>query len=353
MPPDRVLLLDPRGTCGGVDAAVSALAWLVLLDLPSRHCLHHIVHNEHVVARFEALGVSFVAEASEVPDGATVLLSAHGTPPPVVQELRARCPVVVDAVCPLVAKVHREVAARHAAGDRILYVGRAGHDETDAVLALAPAATVLVDGAGAIEHLPATTGRGAAGVAVLAQTTLRVEEVEAAEAAARQRFGPVWTPPRRDVCDASSTRQAAVRLVAGACDVVVVVGSATSSNTESLVLAARAAGAPRAIRVGTAADLPADLGGTVAVTAGASTPDWLVDEVVAALDPGGRAEVVTGPQERTARFPLPGAVRRLVEDRARRGTLAPELAALAADPGTSAEALLRHAEARLAAEAAR
>jgi 4-hydroxy-3-methylbut-2-enyl diphosphate reductase len=345
MPPDRVLLLEPRGTCGGVDASVSALAWLVLLELPDLHCVHAVVHNEHVVARFERLGVAFVEAAAEVPEGATVLLSAHGTAPAVAQELTQRADVVVDAVCPLVAKVHREVVARAGAGDRILYVGRAGHDESDAVLALAPAATTLVADAGEVDDLP-PDGDGRP-VAVLAQTTLRVEEVEEVEAAARRRFGDVWTPPRGDICDASSTRQAAIRAVADRCDAVVVVGSATSSNTASLVGTALDAGARRAVRVSGAEQLPADLSGTVAVTGGASTPHAVIDEVVACIDPDGIAEVVPGPAVRTAAFPLPPGVRRILRAREAAGALDDRLAALA-DATVSAEDLLREAEARLA-----
>ena len=203
MPPDRLLLLEPRGYLRrgrgrragpGVAGAARRAGEL--------HCFHHVVHNEDVVARFERLGVTFVDEPDEVPAGATVLLSAHGTAPAVRAAIERRAGRVVDAVCPLVAKVHREVVARAAAGDRILYVGRPGHDETDGVLALAPERTTLVAGAGDVAAVPVGPGEQ---VAVLAQTTLRVEEVEAAEAAARRRFGEVWTPPRGDICDASTT----------------------------------------------------------------------------------------------------------------------------------------------------
>jgi 4-hydroxy-3-methylbut-2-enyl diphosphate reductase len=322
---------------------VQALAWLVLLDEPSVHCFHHIVHNEAVVERFERLGVRFVDDPADVPLGATVLLSAHGTPPAVQATIARRAGWVVDAVCPLVSKVHREIAARAAAGDRILYVGRTGHDETDGALAIAPGHTTIVGGADEVTAIPHPGGP----VAVLAQTTLRVEEVEDAERAARRRFGSVWTPPRSDICDASSTRQAVVRQVAPECDTVVVVGSATSSNTESLVAAAVAAGAGQAVRVAGADELPADLSGTVAVTAGASTPDHLVDAVVHRLGGQQRAEIVHGPAERHQHFPVPGAVRRLVVERTAPGALDDELAALAADPRTSAEDLLCAAEARL------
>jgi 4-hydroxy-3-methylbut-2-en-1-yl diphosphate reductase len=328
-----------------VEAAVQALAWLVLLDAPDLHCFHHVVHNDDVVGRFERLGVRFVDDPAAIPPGATVLLSAHGTAPAVRAAIEARAGAVVDAICPLVAKVHREVVSRSAAGDRIVYVGRPGHDETDAVLALAPERTTLVADAGDVEALD-LTGEP---VAVLAQTTLQVGEVEAAEAAARRRFGEVWTPARSDICDATSTRQAAVRMVAADCDVVVVVGAATSSNTASLVLAALDAGAPRAVRVGSADDVPAELtgAGTVAVTAGASTPDRVVDAVIDRLGGHERAEVVRGPAERHQHFPVPQAVRRAVDAGLATGELRPAVARLArraATEGVAAEDLLRTAE---------
>jgi 4-hydroxy-3-methylbut-2-enyl diphosphate reductase len=341
VPADHLLLLEPRGTCGGVDAAVQALAWLALLDEPDLHCFHHIVHNDDVVDRFERLGVTFVDDPAAIPAGSTVVLSAHGTAPAVRAAIEARAGTVIDAICPLVAKVHREVGARAAAGDQILYVGRAGHDESDAVLALAADRTTLVEGADDIDALPPSD----APVAVLAQTTLQVGEVEAAEAAARRRFATVWTPPRSDICDATTTRQAAVRLAAPLCDAVVVVGAATSSNTASLVAAALEAGAPRALRVASAGEVPPDLAGTVAVTAGASTPARVVDAVIARL--GGRStRIVRGPAERNQHFPVPAAVRRMVEERLAAGTLASDVAGLARRPGATADDLLALAELR-------
>jgi 4-hydroxy-3-methylbut-2-enyl diphosphate reductase len=350
MPPSRLILLEPRGYCGGVEAAVQALAWLVLLEAPDLHCFHHVVHNEDVVERFERLGVTFVDDPADIDEGATVLLSAHGSAPDVRAAIGSRAASVVDAVCPLVAKVHREVEARAAAGERILYVGRPGHDETDAVLALAPERTTLVADAAEIDRLD-LAGEP---VAVLAQTTLQVGEVEAAEDAARRRFGRVWTPARSDICDASTTRQAAVRMVAGSCDAVVVVGSGTSSNTASLVQAALDAGAPRALRVAGPGEVPPDLTGTVAVTAGASTPDRLVDAVIDRLGGPAGAEVVRGPAERHHLFPVPAAARRAVADRLAAGDLDEPVASLARralsaeGPAVVAEELLVAAEARAA-----
>jgi 4-hydroxy-3-methylbut-2-enyl diphosphate reductase len=341
VPAEHLLLLEPRGTCGGVDSAVQALTWLLLLDVPDLHCFHHIVHNDDVVGRFEGLGVTFVDDPASIPLGVTVVLSAHGTAPAVRAAIAERAGLVIDAICPLVAKVHREVGSRAAAGDRILYVGRAGHDESDAVLALAPASTTLVGSAADIDELPPSDHP----VAVLAQTTLQVAELEAAEAAARRRFGTVWTPPRGDICDATTTRQAAVRLAAPQCDAVVVVGAATSSNTASLVAAALEAGAPRAVRVASAGEVPPDLAGTVAVTAGASTPARVVDAVIQRL--GGRSvRVVRGPSERHEHFPVPALVRRLVEERVAAGTVAPEIADLAGRTDVTADDLLALAELR-------
>lgn len=343
MSPDHVLLLEPRGACGGVEAAVQALAWLVLLEDRPVQCFHHVVHNDEVVERFERLGVTFVDDAQAVTPGATVLLSAHGTPPATRADIAERAGTVVDAICPLVAKVHREIGARAAAGDRVLYVGRAGHDETVGALAVAPEHVTLVASPADIEGLVAEPQQR---VAVLAQTTLRVEEVEAAEAAARRAFGSVWTPARSDICDASSTRQAAVRAVAARAGLVLVVGSSSSSNTASLVSAALEAGAPRAVRISGVDDLPDDLAGTVAVTAGASTPHRVVDAVIERLDPHGRAEVVRVATERVQAFPVPATVRHLVQERLGAGELPGPLAALATNPATTADDLLDAAEAR-------
>lgn len=301
MQADRVLAVSPRGFCAGVDMAVKALGWLVLRHGPPVFCFHEVVHNRRVVERFQALGVVFVDDVADVPRGAPLLLSAHGSAPGTAERHDG---VVVDAVCPLVTKVHHELRARAAEGRPVLYVGHAGHDEATAAMAVAPEATTLV-------RSPADLPPELDGApAVLAQTTLALDEWQGVVDAARARYGDVWLPPRADVCYATTNRQAAVRGVAPRADAFVVVGSPSSANTAALASVAAAAGCREVLRVDGAGELPAGLHVAVAaVTAGASAPDDAVAEVVAAL--GGTVEHVTVREEQ-AYFPPPPALRRLL-----------------------------------------
>jgi 4-hydroxy-3-methylbut-2-en-1-yl diphosphate reductase len=331
---DRVLLVAPRGFCAGVEMAVKALAWMVLRFGAPVYCVHRVVHNERLVERFAALGVVFVDRVEDVPLGATVLLSAHGSTPGAVATATDRAAVVVDAVCPLVAKVHHEIGARAAAGDRILYVGHRGHDEAVGALGVAPHETVLVTSGDDIDRLAVEDQP----VALLAQTTLAVDDWAAVLDAARDRFGHVWTPRRNDICYATTNRQAALRTAAGQVDAVVVVGSASSANTRALVGVARSAGVSEVVRVDGASELPPGLrAATVAVTAGASAPEEAVSEVVAALRPSTVERFAVLVED--TYFPLPASLRRiLAED--------PQAAALAErDRTLSADDLLRHLEA--------
>jgi 4-hydroxy-3-methylbut-2-enyl diphosphate reductase len=307
MQAERVILVEPRGFCAGVEMAIKALALTVLRFGPPVYCVHHIVHNERVVRRFTALGVRFVEDPAEIPPGATALLSAHGSSPAARAEAAARGSVVIDTACPLVTKVHHELAGRVRAGYEVLYVGHPGHDEALGALGVAPAHTTLVHEPRVVADLPHSDRP----VAVLAQTTLAVEEWEAVVTAARQRFGTVWTPRRDDICFATTNRQTALRTVATDVDAVIVVGSASSANTRALVGVARGAGARHVERVDAASELLSTRRfGTVAVTAGASAPEEAVAEVVRALRPSviDRA----APVRERAYFPLPAPLRRLL-----------------------------------------
>jgi 4-hydroxy-3-methylbut-2-en-1-yl diphosphate reductase len=338
---ERVLLVEPRGFCAGVEMAIKALALMVLRCGPPVYCVHDIVHNERVVARFRRLGVRFVDRVEQLPPGVPALLSAHGSAPGALAVAAAGASVLVDSACPLVTKVHHELAARARDGYEIVYVGHDGHDESTGALAVAPDRTRLVTAVADVDRLP-RTGRP---VAVLAQTTMAVDEWAAVVAAARQRFGNVWTARREDICYATSNRQAALRDVAGDVDAVVVVGSASSANTTALVRVARRAGATRVLRVDGADELPT--GGvvaTVAVTAGASAPEDAVGEVVQALRPVVVARAA--PIDERTHFPLPAALRRLLADDDD-GT-----ALLALERELSAAELLARVEATITARAA-
>ena len=241
-----------------------------------------IVHNAHVVADLERRGAVFVEDESEVPEGSLVVFSAHGVAPAVRASARRRGLEVVDATCPLVTKVHRE-ARRFSAGERtILLIGHAGHDEVIGTTGHAPGHTILIETVGDAETVVV---RDPARVAYLSQTTLSVDETAEIVAVLRRRFPGIEGPPSEDICYATQNRQQAVKEIAARCDLVLVIGSINSSNSNRLVEVARACGAAaRLVEDETAIDA-ALLEGvrTVGVTAGASAPEYLVDRVVEAL----------------------------------------------------------------------
>jgi 4-hydroxy-3-methylbut-2-enyl diphosphate reductase len=309
---DRIVLAAPRSFCAGVEMAIKALAWMVRMFDPPVYCYHEIVHNQVVVDRFRRAGVVFVDDVEDVPPGAPLMLSAHGSAPQVVRAARARTRLVVDAVCPLVRKVHHELRHRADLGHAVVYAGHATHDEAVGTVAVAPGVTHVIEGPDDVAGLPAVDGP----VAFLAQTTLAVDAWADALGAVRQRFGDVWVPDRSDLCFATTNRQAAVRAIAPRCDAVVVIGSASSSNTLALAEVARAtvrsAGTPVLVVDGPD-ELPDGLdglGGTVGVTAGASAPEDLVQGVLSRLDPRDGIEVVDVTAE-DEYFPPPRELREL------------------------------------------
>ncbi len=307
---ERVLLAQPRGFCAGVEMAIKALTWMTRVFSPPVYCYHQIVHNAPVVSAFEAAGVVFVDDVGAVPPGAPVMLSAHGSAPEVAAALRERTSVAVDAVCPLVTKVHHEVRRRAAERHHILYVGHEGHDEAVGTIAQAPGAVTLVDPAGSLAGVsPPDPGR----VALVAQTTLGHHEWEGILREASVRFPGLWTARKSDLCYATTNRQAAVEAVAGRARLVLVVGSATSSNTRALVRVARAKGAA-AYRVDgpdsiDAAWIPAD--GVVGVTAGASAPGASVEAIIGRLAPRRGVELVAVGDE-AEYFPPPPQLRAML-----------------------------------------
>ena len=287
---DRVLLAAPRGFCAGVEMAIKALAWMVRVFEPPVYCYHEIVHNRSVVDRFRQLGVVFVDDVDEVPAGAPLMLSAHGSSPEVVAAAREHGGVVVDAVCPLVTKVHHEVKVRAGKGYTVLYVGHEGHDEAVGTMAVAPDAVRLVESEQDVDSLdlPPDTP-----VAFLAQTTLSVDDWAGARRTAEERFSGMWTPGRSDLCFATTNRQSALKAISHEADAIVVIGSSNSSNTVALEKVARAEGCSRVYRVNGPDELPPDLTGTVGVTAGASAPEELVRAVIDRLALTRGVQVVT------------------------------------------------------------
>ena len=313
MPVEKVLLAEPRGFCAGVEMAIKALAWMVRVFEPPVYCYHEIVHNRLVVDRFREQGVIFVDDVNAVPAGAPVMLSAHGSAPDVVAASRENNRYVVNAVCPLVTKVHHEAKVRARKGFTILYVGHAGHDEAVGTLAVAPESMQLVERDADLEAAAASV-TDPTRVAVLAQTTLAQNEWAGVVERTRERFPEVWTASRNDLCFATTNRQDALIDIARRADAVVVIGSANSSNTIALTKVARDAGCPIVLRVDgpdeldTAAIRDARI---VGVTAGASAPEELVESVIARLAPRDGVEAVRVTDE-DEYFPPPRELRELI-----------------------------------------
>ena len=281
-PPRRVLLAGPRSFCAGVERAIDAVERALEKFGPPVYVRKQIVHNSHVVGALEQRGAIFVDELSQVPVASTVVLSAHGVSPEVRAEAHRRGLRVVDATCPLVNKVHVEARRFAQEGYRIVLVGHDGHEEVEGTLGEAPDRTAVVDSVEAVGRLEIGAGER---VAYLAQTTLATDEVDEIVGALRRRFPGAVGPGTDDICYATQNRQDAVRAVARRADVVIVVGSVNSSNSNRLVEVAEREGC-EAHLVDDPGDLDPDWIGdasTVGLTAGASAPETLVRDVVAAL----------------------------------------------------------------------
>jgi len=241
-----------------------------------------------------------------VPEGSPIMLSAHGSAPEVVATARRRGSFVVDSVCPLVTKVHHEVKVRAGKGYRVVYVGHEGHEEAVGTMAVAPHAISRVETVADVDALDPFNEP----VALLAQTTLSHRDWSEVAVRVKERFPDVWTPGRSDLCFATTNRQSSLLEMAPRCDAVVVIGSANSSNTTALERLARESGCERVLRVNSADEIPDDLVGVVGVTAGASAPEELVEQVVARLAPAGGVAPVTVTAE-DEYFPPPRNIRDL------------------------------------------
>jgi 4-hydroxy-3-methylbut-2-enyl diphosphate reductase len=306
-----VLLAKPRGYCAGVDRAVQTVEEALDLYGPPIYVRKQIVHNKHVVTTLEARGAIFVEENEEVPEGSTVIFSAHGVAPEVHEQARARSLKAIDATCPLVTKVHHE-ARRFASEDYdILLIGHEGHEEVVGTAGEAPAHVQLVDGPEGVDKV---TVRDPAKVVWLSQTTLSVDETMETVARLKTRLPLLQSPPSDDICYATQNRQHVVKEIAPECDVVIVVGSRNSSNSVRLVEVAVDAGARAGHLVDYADEIREEwLDGatTVGVTSGASVPEELVMEVLdhlAARGFGDVSEITTADERLT--FSLPQELRR-------------------------------------------
>ena len=309
----KIMLANPRGFCAGVDRAIDIVERAIELFGAPIHVRHEVVHNRFVVERLRGLGAVFVEELDEVPDGATVIFSAHGVPKAVQVEARRRGLRVFDATCPLVTKVHMEVARFAREGREVILIGHAGHPEVEGTMGQFDASQggriTLVEDVADVERLVVDDPER---VGVVTQTTLSVDDTADVLDALRRRYPTLATPRKEDICYATQNRQDAVKTLVGRCDVVIVVGSQSSSNSNRLREIAEKAGIP-----GYLVDGPEDLERgwfegreCVGVTAGASAPELLVQRVVARLrEWGGRdAEEVVGREESVV-FALPRELR--------------------------------------------
>ena len=306
----RVILAAPRGYCAGVDRAVIAVEKALERFGSPVYVRKQIVHNIYVVSTLERQGAIFVDEVDEVPVGAHIVFSAHGVSPVVVAAAAERSLEAIDATCPLVTKVHRE-AVRFARDDfDILLIGHAGHEEVEGTMGQAPERTTLINGPADVAGLVVANPDN---LVWLSQTTLSVDETMETVRLLRERFPNLHNPPSDDICYATQNRQVAIKKVAESADLVIVVGSANSSNTVRLVDVALEHGAKAAYRVDYASEIRQewlDGVGTIGVTSGASVPEILVREVLDDLADAGYgdvSQVVTA--EEDLMFSLPKELR--------------------------------------------
>ena len=307
----RVLLAAPRGYCAGVDRAVITVEKALALYGAPVYVRKQIVHNKHVVATLEARGAIFVDETDEVPEGKTVVFSAHGVAPIVHEEAAARNLKTIDATCPLVTKVHNEVKRFAAEDAEILLIGHHGHEEVEGTAGEAVGQVRVIDGLDGARTVVPTEGKK---LVWLSQTTLSVDETLDAVAILKDRFPEIQDPPSDDICYATQNRQEAIKAIAPQADLVLVVGSTNSSNSVRLVEVAKEYGTPNAYLLDFAAEAKDEwLVGveTIGVTSGASVPEILVNDLLTWLAERGFGDVenVTAMEE-SLLFSLPPELRK-------------------------------------------
>jgi 4-hydroxy-3-methylbut-2-enyl diphosphate reductase len=301
----RILLANPHGFCAGVVMAIRTLDRALELYGPPLYVYHEIVHNNHVVERFRRRGVIFVDTIDEVPEGGRLIYSAHGVGPDVRAQANNRNLRTIDATCPLVSKVHLEAIRFAADGRTVVLIGHAGHDEAVGTLGEAPEQMKLVE---TVEDVDALEVANPEKMAYITQTTLSVDEANHIIDRLKARFPRIVGPPKKDICYATQNRQDAIKMFLPAADVVLVLGSRNSSNSNRLAEIAREGGRPAYLIDGAAEIDPQWLEGceTVLVTAGASAPEEVVEECVAYLVNRYDAHIEQGTvREEHAQFALP------------------------------------------------
>lgn len=282
-----VKLAAPRGFCAGVVRAIDIVELALKKYGPPVYVRHEIVHNRFVVEGLEAKGAVFIDELTEAPDDRPVIFSAHGVPKSVPAEAQRRNLHFVDATCPLVSKVHREAERAHGAGKRVILIGHEGHPEVIGTLGQLPDGAVsLIEQPDDVADIEVGTGEDGSGLAYVTQTTLSVDDTSDVITALKQRFPAITEPKAGDICYATTNRQEAVKIIAPGCEGFLVVGAPNSSNSNRLVDVAKQSGVPKAFLVQRGTDVAGlDLSGvaTLGLTAGASAPEVLVEEILDAL----------------------------------------------------------------------
>lgn len=305
-----ILLANPRGFCAGVDRAIKIVEVALEKYGPPVYVRHEIVHNRHVVTELEGKGVVFVDELDEAPDDRPVIFSAHGVPKSVPAAARGRNMIYLDATCPLVSKVHHEAEHQYQAGRKIVMIGHAGHPEVIGTMGQLPEGAIsLIETADAVARLqyPPDTP-----LAYITQTTLSVDDTAEVIAALKRRFPDIYGPGKEDICYATTNRQLAVKTMASECDALIVVGSPNSSNSRRLVEVAKSRGCDRAYLLQNAQSMDwswLDRVERLGLTAGASAPEVLVQEVIDACRERYRVTVEDiSVGDETVQFNLPRAL---------------------------------------------
>ena len=299
---NKLYLVTPRGFCAGVEMAIKALHWLLKIYDETIYCYHEIVHNKWIVKEFEKNNVVFVEDPNEIPEGAIVMLSAHGTAPEIELQFNNISSLTINSVCPLVTKVHHEAKKFSKENTQIIYVGHKNHDEAKGAIGVSPDNMHLVESIEDVKALEIGND-----VALLAQTTLALSEWEPIMKYSQERFNDLKMPRKSDLCYATTNRQEAILEILPEVNTVLVVGSENSSNTKALVSMVNNQGV-EAYRVDNVNDIEnLNLNGNIAITAGASAPDHLVYEIIDKINPINLEQFRL--KEEDEYFPLPQQLR--------------------------------------------
>ena len=303
---DKVYLVTPRGFCAGVEMAIKALSWMLKMYDETIYCYHEIVHNKWIVEKFQNNNVVFVEDPDEIPNGAVVMLSAHGTSPSIEDAFNNKSSLTINSVCPLVTKVHHEAKRYTDKGTQVIYVGHKGHDEAIGALGVSPENMHLVEKIDDVEKLNIDGN-----AALLAQTTLAISEWEPIMMKSKNKFENLDMPRKSDLCYATTNRQSAILEVLPNVNTVLVVGSENSSNTKALVKMVESKNV-QAFRIEDTSDLKEiKINGNIAITAGASAPDHLVFNIISELKP---TQIVDFEHKNESEyFPLPKELRNNVK----------------------------------------